>query len=98
LISLFRFDPVAELGKLGEKGVRILVVRGTTDLMGPPDEPFLLAKAIGAQPVLISGMNHELKSAPADRKGNDAASIDPARPLAPGLTEALVPFLKSSLR
>ena len=44
LIPLFRFDPVAELSMLAEKGVRILVVQGTTDLMGPPDEPFLLAK------------------------------------------------------
>lgn len=98
LISLFRFDPAAELAKLSEKGVRILVVRGTTDLMGPPEEAFLLANAIGAKPVLISGMNHELKSAPPDRKGNDAASDDPSRPLAPGLLDALLPFLKTALR
>lgn len=97
LMSLFRFDPVAELANLGEKGVRILVVQGTTDLMGLPDEPSLLAKAIGAQPVLISGMNHSLKSAPADRKANDAASDDPRRPLAPGLIEALLRFLKTAL-
>lgn len=98
LISLFRFDPVVELSRLAEKGVRILVVQGTTDLMGPPDEPFLLAKGIGAQPMLIAGMNHSLKSAPPDRKGNDAASIDPGRPLAPGLIESLTTFLKSALR
>src|SRR5215831_15825323 len=61
LISLFRYDPVAELVKVPPKGVQVMVVQGTTDLTGRTDEPALLAAAIGVKPVLIEGMNHELK-------------------------------------
>lgn len=98
LISLFRYDPVAELAKLPSKGVQVMVVRGTTDLMGGADEAILLAKAIGAKPVLIDGMNHELKSAPLERVANDKASEDPRVPLAPELLKQVVPFLTSALK
>lgn len=97
LISLFRYDPAAELAKLPKLNVRILVVQGTTDLMGSLEHANLLAVAAGSKPVVIEGMNHELKSAPLDPKANDAASEDPKRPLAEGLLENIVPFLIRSL-
>ena len=96
LISIIRFDPVAELAKLN--GVRVLVVRGTTDLMGGTDDPARLAAAAGVKPVIIEGMNHELKLAPLDPGANDKASEDPRLPLAPGLLEELIQFLTQALK
>ena len=98
LISLSKYEPLAEVSKLPKLGVRVLVVQGTTDLTGKLDHATLLATAVGEKPVLIENMNHELKSAPMDRKENDKASEDPKRPLAPGLIEKVIEFLTSSLR
>lgn len=98
LISLFRYDPVAELAKLKPTDVRILVVQGTTDLMGGADDPARLAAAVGSKPVMIEGMSHELKTAPLDRRANDKASEDPLVPLAPELLKQMIPFLTSALQ
>jgi pimeloyl-ACP methyl ester carboxylesterase len=98
LISLFRFDPVAELAKLKPADVRILVVQGTTDLTGGADDPARLAAAVGSKPVMIEGMSHELKTAPLDRRANDKASEDPRVPLAPELLKQMIPFLTNALQ
>ncbi|PYP88665.1 MAG: alpha/beta hydrolase [Blastocatellia bacterium AA13] len=98
LISLFRYDPAAEITKLPSLNVKVLVVVGTTDLTGDEQDRSKLAEAIGAKPVVITGMNHELKNAPLDRAANDAASEDPKRPLAPGLLDQLISFLTNALR
>jgi alpha-beta hydrolase superfamily lysophospholipase len=98
LISLFRYDPAAEIAKLPSRKVEVLVVIGTTDLMGSVKDRSKLSEAVGAKPVLITGMNHELKTAPLDRAANDAASEDPKRPLADGLLDQLIPFLTNALR
>jgi alpha-beta hydrolase superfamily lysophospholipase len=98
LITLFRYDPVAELRKLPPKDVQVMVVRGTTDLMGGDDDAMLLATAAGVKPVIIPGMNHELKTAPMDRAANDRASSDPRVPLAPELMPQLTTFLLAALK
>lgn len=98
LISIFRYDPLAEIAKLTAAGVKIMVVQGTADLTGRLDEPALVAKAAGTTPVLITGMNHELKPAPMDVAGNDKASSDPRIPLATGLIDRLAPFLLNALK
>lgn len=98
LISLFRYDPVAELAKLRTNDVRVLIVQGTTDLMAGADYAARLAATIGGTPVLIEGMNHELKTAPLDRRANDKASEDPRVPLAPELLKQMIPFLTSALK
>jgi uncharacterized protein len=46
--------------------------------------------------VIVPGMNHVLKTAPADRAGNLATYADPDRPLAPGVMEAILGFVKAS--
>ncbi len=97
LISIFRYDPRTEVAKLPSSGVKVLVVHGTTDLMGGVEHAALLGTASGTQPVIIEGMNHELKSAPLDQKANDAASEDPRRPLAPGLIESIVAFFTKAI-
>lgn len=98
LISLFRYDPVAEIAKLPPKGVQVLVVQGTTDIMHALDDPVRLAAAVGSKPVMIEGMNHELKTAPLDPRANDKASEDPRVPLAPALLKQMIPFLTSALQ
>lgn len=98
LLSLFRYDPAAEIAKLPAQKVQVLVVIGTTDLMGSERDRSKLADAVGAKPVVITGMNHELKTAPLDRAANDSASEDPRRPLAAGLLDQLTSFLMNSLR
>ena len=56
------------------------------------------AEAIkAAQPratlVVWDGVNHVLKTAPADRAANVATYMDPALPLAPGVVEAVADFV-----
>lgn len=98
LMSEFHYDPVAEITKLPKLGIQVLVVRGTTDLTGRLEHATTLATAAGVRPVIIESMNHELRTAPLERKANDAATEDPKLPLAPGLLEKIVPFLTDSLR
>ena len=99
LISIFRFDPSAEIAKLPPKGIRVMVVQGTTDLQkAGVDEAERLAAAVGAKPVLIEGMNHELRAAPLDRAANDRASENPSLPLAPALLDQLIRFLTDALK
>ena len=39
LISLFRYDPAVEIAKLAAQGVPLLIVQGTSDLMGGRADP-----------------------------------------------------------
>ena len=47
-----------------------------------------------AELVIVEGMNHVLKDAPADPAANGATYSNPALPLAKGLVKPLVTFLK----
>jgi pimeloyl-ACP methyl ester carboxylesterase len=98
LISIFPYDPIAEVTKLHDKGVQIIVIQGTADLTGRTDEPTLVATAVGTKPVFIEGMSHELKPAPMDWAGNDRANSDPRIPIAPELIRQLAPFLLNALK
>jgi len=81
------FDAVAEIRRT--TGVELDIAHV------PLDDARLLA---GARPgiglALIEGMNHVLKSAPAERGANLAAYADPDLPLAPGLLSAIMRFLR----
>lgn len=90
LISIFRYEPDAELAKLRSKGVEVLVVQGTKDAMGGRMDPDRLGAAVDTKPVMIDGMDHELKSS---SRSDDAKS-----PLAAGLMELLIPFLTNALK
>lgn len=94
LVSWFRHDPARALAELE---IPCLVVQGTTDLQVPvADGDGLAAAAQHATLARIEGMNHVLKTAPADRDANLAAYSDPALPLAPGLVAAMRGFLTAS--
>jgi hypothetical protein len=74
----------------------VLVLQGETDLqVSPGDARRLAAAHPGAKLVLLPGVNHVLKSAPAERGANFAAYADPSLPLAPGVEGAIAAFVKA---
>jgi pimeloyl-ACP methyl ester carboxylesterase len=74
---------------------RALVIAGETDIQASAlDFERLRAARPDVESTMIPGMNHALKLAPAERAANLAAYQDPSRPLAPGLLERIVDFLR----
>jgi len=93
MIDLMAQDPVKLLA--GFKGP-VLVLQGATDLQVSVDDAEMLAHARpGVQLVLLPGVNHVLKVAPADRAANLATYVDPSLPLAPGVADAVAGFVKA---
>ncbi|BBK44165.1 alpha/beta hydrolase [Allostella vacuolata] len=93
LVSWFRLDPARELAKVAAP---VLIVQGTTDLqIAAADAERLAAARPDAQLLLVDGMNHVLKDAPADRGANLAAYADPSRPLSAAVVPAITRFLKA---
>jgi pimeloyl-ACP methyl ester carboxylesterase len=96
LISLFRYDPAAEIAKLE---VPVLVVNGTHDLqVSEADARLLAAAQPSARLGIVEGMNHVLKQAPADPQANFATYGDPTLPLDPALLETVGAFLQAELK
>lgn len=88
LISWFKYDPAREIAKLK---MPVLILQGTTDIQISVDDAKLLAAGDpAAKLVLMEGMNHVLKEAPADRKKNIAAYSDPSLPVVPKLLDEMV--------
>jgi len=74
----------------------VLVLQGQTDLQVTEEDARRLVAAArpGTTLILLPGVNHVLKTAPADRTGNIATYADPTRPLAPAVMPAILTFLK----
>ncbi len=90
LISWLKYNPALEIARLK---VPVLIVQGSTDLqVGVKDAELLHKAKPDAQYKVVDGMNHVLKSAPAERAANIAAYSDPNLPLAPGLMEGIIAF------
>jgi pimeloyl-ACP methyl ester carboxylesterase len=93
LASWFKYEPAERIGVLD---VPVLLVQGTTDIQVAVSEAEALKKARPqAQLVVIPGMNHVLKMVEAGTATPFASYSDPALPIAPVLTAALVDFLRS---
>lgn len=72
----------------------ILIIHGTTDLQIPVDNADKLKKAKSeAALLIIKGMNHWLKEAPADPDQNMAASGKPDLPLKPEFSKGVIDFV-----
>lgn len=72
----------------------IFIGQGTTDLqVTVADAEAIKAAQPRATLVVWDGVNHVLKTAPADRAANVATYMDPALPLAPGVVEAVAGFV-----
>jgi pimeloyl-ACP methyl ester carboxylesterase len=96
LISWFRYDPAIEIAKLT---IPSLIVQGTTDIQVGVDD----AKALGAaQPkatlLLIDGMNHVMKSVPADQAAQMKSYSDPSLPIVPQLVDAIAALVAGAHR
>ena len=91
MISWFKYDPQKEIAKLR---IPVMIIQGTTDIQVSVDDANRLAKALPkAKLVIIEGMNHVLKPAPADRQKNIITYTQSDLPLKKELIEKLVPFL-----
>jgi uncharacterized protein len=96
MISWFRYVPATEIAKLA---IPVQLVHGTTDIQVSVAEAEALKRAKpDAELAIINGMNHVLKSVSSDMGRQMASYRDPALPLTPELNQALVAFLKKSLR
>ncbi|WP_292035636.1 MULTISPECIES: alpha/beta hydrolase [unclassified Brevundimonas] len=91
LISWLAMDPQALAAAYQGP---MLVMQGTTDLqVTMSDAEALHAAQPASNLVRLEGVNHVLKSAPADRAANVATYRDPALPLAPGVAEEVGKFI-----
>ena len=93
LISWLPLDPAVLLAAYDGP---VFIGQGTNDLqIGVADAEALAAADPDATLKLWDGVNHVLKTAPADRAGNLATYADPALPLAPGVAEDVAAFILS---
>ncbi|HEX4692961.1 alpha/beta hydrolase [Sphingomonas sp.] len=88
MIAEFKFDP-AKLAATAR--VPVVIVQGDNDIQVSLDDAKLLAAAQPkARLVVLPGVNHVLKVVPmGDRAANAASYADPARPIAPGVVDAV---------
>nr|WP_294941535.1 alpha/beta fold hydrolase [uncultured Mucilaginibacter sp.] len=91
LMSWFRYDPIRMMKMVK---VPALILQGTTDIQVTVEDAEKLKKADSdAKLVIIPGMNHILKEAPADREQNIATYTKPTLPIKPELVAAIVEFV-----
>jgi fermentation-respiration switch protein FrsA (DUF1100 family) len=91
MISWLKYDPQAELKKLK---IPVLIVQGTTDIqVSVQDAKLLSAAKPEAKLLLLEGMNHILRTAPADRDANLATYNNAALPLAEGFVKGITAFV-----
>ena len=94
LIDMIRQDPAAEVAALK---VPVLIVQGEEDLQVKPTDAAALAKAQPkAKLVLIPGMNHVFKSAPAGDRAANLKTYGEAAPIVPALVDAIAGFVNAA--
>ena len=91
IISWFKYDPQKEIAKLK---IPVMIIQGTTDIQIGLDDAKRLAKALaGSKLVVIEGMNHIMKPAPADKQMNILTYTQPDLALKKELIFNLIPFV-----
>lgn len=94
LISWLPLDPAMLLAAYDGP---VFIGQGTTDIqVGVVDAQTLAAADPDATLKLWDGVNHVLKTAPADRAGNLATYADPDLPLAPGVTQDVAALIRTN--
>lgn len=92
LISWFKHDPCKVIEKIQ---VPILIIQGANDFQVTVEDAKKLKEGNPeSKLVIIDNMNHMLKDAPKDRKGNLETYCDPELPLNTKLVEEIVSFIK----
>lgn len=96
LTSWLSIDPAKELA--GYAGP-VSIIQGMTDLQVSAEDARALAAAHpGAALLLLDGVNHVLKAAPADPAVNFATYADPNLPLDPRVTAAVIDLVAKARR
>jgi pimeloyl-ACP methyl ester carboxylesterase len=91
MTSWMKYDPQQEIKKLK---IPVLIIQGTTDIQVSTQDAELLKKAKPDATLLeIEGMNHVLKTAPAERNANWMTYNQPDLPLKEELMKAIIPFV-----
>jgi pimeloyl-ACP methyl ester carboxylesterase len=92
LISWFKYSGTDEIAKLK---IPVAIIQGTNDIqVGVPEAEALSKAKPDATLVIVDGMNHVLKMAPAERNANAATYMDPSLQLAPDVTKAISALVK----
>lgn len=92
LVSWFKYDPFEVIGKVK---VPVLILQGENDLQVTVDDARRLKEGKSkSKLVIIDKMNHILKDAPKDDKGNLKTYSDPDLPLNEVLVREVVSFIK----
>lgn len=95
LISWIQYKPREEFAKLQAP---CLIVQGTTDIqVTVADAEGLSAANTACELRIIDGMNHVLKTVPADMPRQQSSYSDPSLPLTPDFTEAITDFLRRAM-
>ncbi|MFB4167968.1 alpha/beta fold hydrolase [Virgibacillus sp. JSM 102003] len=90
--SWMQYDPAWEFAKLE---IPTLIVNGDNDIQVPVKDAQLLKDANKMSELLVvEKMNHVLKEATKDSQGNMEAYTNPELPLASGLMDGIIGFLK----
>jgi pimeloyl-ACP methyl ester carboxylesterase len=96
IISWFKYDPVVEMRRLR---VPVLIVQGTTDIQVKVQDAQLLGAADNdATVTIIDGMNHVLKTVPADQSAQMQSYSDPYLPVNTQLVAVIATFVGSVRR
>ncbi|MCF6292652.1 MAG: lysophospholipase [Robiginitomaculum sp.] len=90
LISMMQTDPAA-LAQKADK--RTLIIQGANDLQVSVLDAKKLAEATNGKLVIIDGVNHILKDAPASRRKNLATYTNPDLPVSKRVIEAIRDFV-----
>jgi len=94
MISWLQYDP-AQL--LRELNIPVLIINGTTDLQVPVKDAELMHEAkVESKLLIIEGMNHVLKESSDNEDENMATYTNPDLPLAKGLLDGIVSFMKET--
>ncbi len=93
LISWFKYNPAKEIKKLN---IPVLIIQGTTDIQVKVGDAELLKKGDKkAKLVIIDGMNHILKEAPANKEENIETYDNAGLPLHPEFIKTVAEFINS---
>ena len=94
--SWMKYIPCNEIKKLT---CSTSIIQGSNDIQVAPSEASLLKKCNEhASVLLLDSMNHILKNSPMEREQNIATYSNPALPLSPGLTAAIIKFIQKNNR
>jgi uncharacterized protein len=93
LIDWFKYIPANEIAKLT---IPVLILNGTTDIQIGVEEAENLHNACKqSKMVIVNGMSHLLKDAPADRAKNAATyNTTASEPIKTELVQAIIKFIK----